>query len=144
MILKIIGAVFGYLLCGVGVLKLIKLHDKHTDYMHQLLAFGDNELERVIVTGIFPIFFPIFLLYLIPWLIFKYVFVFINADYENHSKADIIVMLDKIKAEIESYKLSEDELFDMDEDSVKCGMKIAYDIVDKYKVERENEDGDDD
>lgn len=44
-------------------------------------------------------------------------------------------ILDKIRAEIESYKLSEDELSDMDEDSVKWGMKIAYDIVDKYKAE---------
>ena len=46
-------------------------------------------------------------------------------------------ILDKIRAEIESYKLSEDELSDMDEDSVKWGMKIAYDIVDKYKAESE-------
>ena len=44
-------------------------------------------------------------------------------------------VLDKIRAEIESYKLSEVELSDMDEDSVKWGMKIAYDIVDKYKTE---------
>ena len=45
--------------------------------------------------------------------------------------------LEKIRAEIESYKLSEDKLSDMDEDSVKWGMKIAYDIVDKYKAESE-------
>lgn len=46
-------------------------------------------------------------------------------------------VLDKIRAEIESYKLSEDELSDMDEDSVKWGMKIVYDIVDKYRAETE-------
>ena len=40
--------------------------------------------------------------------------------------------LSLIRAEIESYKLSEDELSDMDEDSVKWGMKIASDILDKH------------
>lgn len=48
-------------------------------------------------------------------------------------------VLDKLRSEIENYKLSEDELSDMDEDSVKWGMKIAYDIVDKYKAESEEE-----
>ena len=46
-------------------------------------------------------------------------------------------VLDKISAEIENYKLSEDELTEMDEDSVKCGMKIAYEIIDKYKADFE-------
>ena len=49
-------------------------------------------------------------------------------------------MLEKIRAEIESYKLSEDELSGMDEDSVKWGMKIAYDIVSKYKAESEDKE----
>lgn len=48
----------------------------------------------------------------------------------EHDKQKV---LNKIRAEIESYKLSEDELSDMDEDSVKWGMKIAYDIIEKHK-----------
>lgn len=56
---------------------------------------------------------------------------------EAYADSKVKEVLDKIRAEIESYKLSEDELSDMDEDSVKWGMKIAYDIVDKYKVESE-------
>ena len=73
MELKIIGAIFGYLLCGVGVLELIRLHDRHTDYMHQWLMF-DDEFEQVITVVLFPV----CLLYLIPWLIGKFVFVFIK------------------------------------------------------------------
>ena len=61
-------------------------------------------------------------------------------QYENRLKADMVDMLTELQLEIESYKLSEDELSDMDEDSVKWGMKIAYDIVDKYKSESEEED----
>ena len=56
---------------------------------------------------------------------------------EKTCEHDKNVVLDKIRAEIESYKLSEDELSDMDEDSVKWGMKIAYDVVNKYKTETE-------
>ncbi len=73
MTIKIIGAVFGYLLCGVGVLELIRLHDRHTDYMHQWLEF-DDEFEQVIVVVLFPV----VLVYLIPWLIGKFVFAFIR------------------------------------------------------------------
>ena len=54
MELKIIGAIFGYLLCGVGVLELIRLHDRHTDYMHQWLMF-DDEFEQVITVVLFPV-----------------------------------------------------------------------------------------
>ena len=35
MILKIIRAVFVYLLCGVGVLELIRLHDRYSDWMSE-------------------------------------------------------------------------------------------------------------
>jgi uridine kinase len=45
----------------------------------------------------------------------------INAHWE--------LIIDEIKSEIENYKLSEDELTEMDEDSIKWGMKIAYDII---------------
>jgi len=74
MILKIIGAVFGYLLCGVGVLELIRLHDRHTDYVHQFMDL-DDEIEQVIVVVLFPV----FLLCLIAGVIGKFVFVFIKA-----------------------------------------------------------------
>lgn len=73
MELKIIGAVFVYLLCGVGVLELIRLHDRHTNYMSQWLDF-DDEFEQVIVVVLFPG----ALACLIPWLIGKFVFVFIR------------------------------------------------------------------
>lgn len=57
---------------------------------------------------------------------------------KGHSRGyreGINIVLSKIRAEIESYKLSEDELIEMDEDSIKWGMKIAYDIVSKYHAE---------
>ena len=73
MVLKIIGAIFGYLLCGVGVLELIRLHDRHTNYIDQWLEY-DDESEQVIAVVLFPI----ILVYIIPWLIGKFVFVFIK------------------------------------------------------------------
>lgn len=42
-------------------------------------------------------------------------------------------VLKEIREEIGNYKLSPHELEDMDEDSIKWGMKIAYDIVEKYE-----------
>lgn len=39
--------------------------------------------------------------------------------------------LEDIKAEIADYTLSDDEKTDMDEDSIKWGIKIAYDIIGK-------------
>ena len=52
----------------------------------------------------------------------------INAHWE--------LIIDEIKSEIENYKLSEDELTEMDEDSIKWGMKIAYDIIEKQRGEQ--------
>ena len=40
--------------------------------------------------------------------------------------------IDAIKTEIANYILSDDEKIDMDEDSIKWGIKIAYDIIDKH------------
>ena len=74
MVLKIIEAVFGYLLCGVGVLELIRLHDRHTDWIHRWLDC-DDELEQVSVVILWP--FALVCL-LIPWLIGKFVFAFIK------------------------------------------------------------------
>lgn len=73
MTLKIIGVAFGYLLCGVGVLELIRLHDRHTDFINQWLSF-DDELEQVIVVVLYPF----FLVFLMPWLISKFIFAFIR------------------------------------------------------------------
>jgi len=75
MILKIIVAVFGYLLCGVGVLELVRLHDRHTDYIDQWLDY-DDESEQVILVVLYPYF---LVGLLIPWLIGKFVFVFTKA-----------------------------------------------------------------
>lgn len=47
-------------------------------------------------------------------------------------------MLAKIRAEITNYKLSEDMLKDMDEDSIKWGMAIVVELLDKYKAEMED------
>ena len=47
-----------------------------------------------------------------------------------------IATLNEIKSEIENYKLSEDEISEMDEDSVKWGMAIVIGIIDKYIHER--------
>ena len=74
MILKIIGAVFGYLLCGIGVLELVRLHDRHTDWLHQW-ADCDDELDQVIVVILWPL--GLVSLF-IPWLIGKFVFAFIR------------------------------------------------------------------
>ena len=41
-----------------------------------------------------------------------------------------------IKAKIENYRLSDDEKVDMDEDSIKWGMKIACEIIDNHIGER--------
>ena len=40
--------------------------------------------------------------------------------------------IEDIKTEIADYTLSDDEKTDMDEDSIKWGIKIAYDIIDKH------------
>ena len=40
--------------------------------------------------------------------------------------------IEDIKTEIADYILSDDEKTDMDEDSIKWGIKIAYDIIDKH------------
>lgn len=48
-----------------------------------------------------------------------------------------VSVLEDIKAEIANHKLTDDELIDLDEDSILWGMKIAYDIVDRYKAESE-------
>lgn len=74
MILKIIGAVFGYLLCGVVVLELVRLHDRHTtSFIDQWL--DDDELEEVLVVILWPF---VLVCFLIPWLIGKLVFAFIR------------------------------------------------------------------
>lgn len=74
MILKIIGIVLGYLLCGTGVLELIRLHDRHTGYLNQWLDH-DDETEQVIVVVLYPYF---LVCLLIPWLIGKFIFAFIR------------------------------------------------------------------
>lgn len=40
--------------------------------------------------------------------------------------------IEDIKTEIADYTLSDDEKTDMDEDSIKWGIKIAYDIINKH------------
>ena len=45
-------------------------------------------------------------------------------------KEDNKSALEDIKSAIANHKLTDDEKSDMDEDSIKWGMKIAYDIVD--------------
>lgn len=73
MILKIIALVFGYLLCGVGVLELVRLHDRHTDWIDKWMD-DDDEIEQVMVVLLFPV----ALLFLILFVIRKIVFWFIK------------------------------------------------------------------
>lgn len=54
MVLKIIALVFGYLLCGVGVLELVKLHDRKVDWEHEWL-YGSDDVEDMFVVILFPI-----------------------------------------------------------------------------------------
>lgn len=72
MIFKIIGAILGYLLCGVGVLELFRLHDRHTDWINQWLY---DEIEQIIVVILWPM---ALVVPIMPWLIGKFVFVFIR------------------------------------------------------------------
>lgn len=54
MIFKIIAFVFGYLLCGVGVLELVKLHDRKVDWEHEWLLDPDD-IDQMFVVVLFPI-----------------------------------------------------------------------------------------
>lgn len=64
MILKIIALVFGYLLCGVGTLELVKLHDRHSDWINRW-ADDSDESEEVFVVVLFPVLLLMILLWMI-------------------------------------------------------------------------------
>lgn len=64
MILKIIALVFGYLLCGVGTLELVKLHDRHSDWINRW-ADDSDESEEVFVVVLFPVLLLMILLWTI-------------------------------------------------------------------------------
>lgn len=66
MILKIIALVFGYLLCGVGTLELLKLHDRHSDWINRWVDSFDETDETFVV-----ILFPALLLMMLLWAIGK-------------------------------------------------------------------------
>lgn len=73
MILKIIALVFGYLLGGVGTLELVKLHDRHSEWINR---WGDDsdELDEVMVVVLFPV----LLLMILLWAIGKAIAFFIK------------------------------------------------------------------
>ena len=73
MILRILALVFGYLLCGVGVLELVRFHDRHTDWIGKWMD-EDDEIEQVMVVLLFPV----ALLFLFLWVVRKIVFWFIK------------------------------------------------------------------
>lgn len=52
-------------------------------------------------------------------------------DGNHYTLGSIRKVIEDIKTEIAGYTLSDDEKTDMDEDSIKWGIKIAYDIIDK-------------
>lgn len=74
MILKIIAFAFGYLLCGVGTLELLKLHDRHSEWIDKWVEDSD-ELEESFVVTIFPA----YLLMLLFWAIGKAIAFFTKA-----------------------------------------------------------------
>lgn len=74
MILKIIGLIFGYLLCGVGTLELVKLHDRKVDWINRWVDDSD-ELDEVFVVVLFPV----LLLMMLLWAIGKAIALFIKA-----------------------------------------------------------------
>ena len=74
MILKIIALVFGYLLGGVGTLELLKLHDRHSEWVNRWVDDSD-ELDEVFVVVLFPLLLPMILL----WAIGKAIAFFIKA-----------------------------------------------------------------
>ena len=74
MILKIIALVFGYMLCGVGTLELLKLHDRHSDWIDKWVEDSD-ELEEAFVVTIFPA----YLLMILFWVIGKSIAFFTKA-----------------------------------------------------------------
>lgn len=51
---------------------------------------------------------------------------------------NINAVLEDIKAKIANHKLTDDELIDLEEDSILWGLKIAYDIVDKHMESEDN------
>jgi ABC-type transport system involved in cytochrome bd biosynthesis fused ATPase/permease subunit len=73
MIFKIIGLIFGYLLCGVGTLELVKLHDRHSEWINRWVDDSD-ELDEVFVVVLFPV----LLLMILLWAIGKAIAFFIK------------------------------------------------------------------
>ena len=74
MILKIIALTFGYMLCGIGTLELLKLHDRHSDWINRWVEDSDELEESFIV-----IIFPAFLLMMLFWVIGKAIAFFTKA-----------------------------------------------------------------
>ena len=74
MILKIIAFTFGYMLCGVGILELLKLHDRHSEWIDRWVEDSD-ELEESFVVIIFPA----YLLMMLFWVMSKVIAFFTKA-----------------------------------------------------------------
>ena len=72
MILKIIAFVFGYLLCGVGVLELVRLHDRHTDWIGKWID-DDDEIEQVMVVLLFPVALSFLILLVVGKIVFWFI-----------------------------------------------------------------------
>ncbi len=73
----------------------------------------------------------------------RYKGIITDKDYQRLCNAlDLEKSLPDIMDKIENYSLSDDEKTDMDEDSIKWGMKIAYDLIDSniwtYLIKDEN------
>lgn len=66
MILKVIAFIFAYLLCGTGTLELIRLHDRHSEWLDRWADDAD-ETEEVMVIVLFPL----MLLIMLFWLLKK-------------------------------------------------------------------------
>ena len=71
MILKVILGILLYLLIGVGVLEIVKWHDRNVDWVDAWIMFDEFEVLCV-VFWIFP------LMWIVFWLLYKGLYQFIR------------------------------------------------------------------
>ena len=74
MILKVIAFIFAYLLCGTGTLELIRLHDRHSNWLDRWADDADETDEVMVI-----VLFPLMLLFMLLWVLGKIIALFTKA-----------------------------------------------------------------